>query len=45
MHVVEIERQITALTERAFDPAQFLLDFVACFSASETTINRQQDGS
>ena len=45
MHVVEIERQITALTERAFDPTQFLLDFVACFGASETTIKKLASGS
>ncbi|WP_208249018.1 DNA methyltransferase [Rhizobium sp. T1470] len=44
MNAVEIEEAITALSEQAFDPAEFPYSFLRAFGNKETTIKRLRAG-
>ena len=45
MNAVEIEEAISALAERAFDPAEFPYSFLLAFGNKATTIKRLRSGS
>ena len=42
MNAVEIEEAVSALTEHAFDPAEFPFVLLQAFGNKDTTLNRSQ---
>ena len=45
MNAVEIEEAVSALTEEAFDAAEFPFSFLEAFGNRPTTINRLRSGN
>jgi len=45
MNAIEIEEQVSALTELPFDPDEFSYAFLAAFGNKSTTIKRLRAGA